>query len=58
MSKTRKFKGVTYDPCSRKYQASIVVDGETKLLGLHPSEIHAALAVSKAVKKYSHREIS
>lgn len=58
MLKKRKFKGVAYDPCSRKYQASIVVDGKTKLLGLHPAPIHAALAVSKAVKKYSGRKVS
>ena len=58
IKKKRTFKGVVYDPCSRKFQASIIVDGETKSLGLHPSDIHAALAVTRAVKKYAHREIS
>ena len=58
IKKKRTFKGVVYDPCSRKFQASIIVDGGTKLLGLHPSEIHAALAVAAAVKKYGHRDIS
>lgn len=56
--RVRKFRGVEFDPCCDKFQATIIVDGETKCLGRHPSAIAAALAYTKAVKKYSHREIT
>jgi len=46
-SKRKKFVGVKFDECSRKYQA--IVEG--KVIGLYSSEIEAALMRSREIKR-------
>jgi hypothetical protein len=46
-SKRKKFAGVKFDECSRKYQA--ILDG--KVIGLYSSEIEAALMRAREIKK-------
>ncbi len=48
-SKRKKFAGVKFDECSRKYQA--VLDG--KVIGFYSSEIEAALMRSREISKKS-----
>lgn len=46
------FRGVSYDKASRKWRASIEIDGRSVNLGLFKIEAEAALAYNRAARKH------